>query len=262
MKLKVQNEAVRHNIELFKKLIEKHGLKKVSATEVSKSYHAFINRVTGDILFSEFVLDKKQLQNKTWKPICLHLNVEDPDTDRVVFEITEEGKNETLFHCDDLHPAAYRIMSETMKTLNMISNHMIHPPTMEKVFKEISQLQIEDAPLLIPGKDIIHEAWHQLNRIQAEELLNRYPIGSFFFRKGEYVPELEGPLREQFREKVMCFTLTYSEPNRKITDLTIVKKGDRWFIYNDDPTLSGASYSTINSLLDSLRSQLLIPILH
>lgn len=112
-------------------------------------------------------------------------------------------------------------------------------------------------------KDIVHEAWHQVDRIGAEELLAGKSPGSFIFRKDEYASLLE----EQFHaskssERVICFTLTYREAHDHVVDRTIVCKNNRWFFYDDDPALQGPSYDSIYALLDNAGADLSFPVLN
>jgi len=263
MKIKVQNPSVRHNVALFKQLLEKVDTvsPKPSSLEATgvKTFHAFVHRMTGDLAFPELAQEKKLLHDKTWKPMTLSLIVEEKET---TFEVEEEGKIPSAFRYDDLFPAARRILAETIHVLNTVAKQVGEPKSLDLLCKKIAQLSIEELSFSIPGKDIVHEAWHQLDRIETEKLLLTQPVGTFLFRKGEYTATLSEELQQKHPEEIRCFTLSYLEPEDKIVDLTIVKKGDRWFIYNDDPSLPEPSYPSIQGLLESLKAVLKLPLLH
>ncbi len=89
------------------------------------------------------------------------------------------------------------------------------------------------------------EPWLLVDRLGAEEFLKDKPVGCYLFRKDEYAALLE----KMLPQPVTCFTLTRVEEGGRISDHTLVCKEERWLIYNDDPSLSGPFYETIEELL-------------
>lgn len=111
-------------------------------------------------------------------------------------------------------------------------------------------------------KDIIHEAWHGVDRLGAESILLNNPEGSFIFRKDEFAGILETQLSEQLHTRVSAFTLSCLEKNHHFAEFTIVCKDHHFQIYDDNPELQGSSYSSIEALLADREVPLLNPILN
>ena len=55
-------------------------------------------------------------------------------------------------------------------------------------------------------RNILNDAWHDANRMQAESLLEGKPVGTYLFRKDPYAAILEKQLEEQMNKKIQCFT--------------------------------------------------------
>lgn len=112
-------------------------------------------------------------------------------------------------------------------------------------------------------RDIIHEAWHQVDRIGAEKLLlHHQTIGNYLFRKDPIAEQLEKRLSKEWKISIKCLTLTYLDPEEHVRDLTIVLKGDLWMFYDDSPNLKGQFYETVEELLATMDNVLSKPLLH
>lgn len=237
LKVHVQSEAVQRNINLFKRIVRKFHQGNI------RSCDAVVNRVTGAMRFSEMA----GLNPNEWKHIVIQINLNAQDVQ--VFE--EKGK-EGSFECKDLEPTAYRIMTETLRVLQQLIGQL-------KDFKELSYFEIEASP---GGRqDIVHEAWHQLDRAEAESFLKEHTTGTYFFRKDRYAALLEHELTEAHCKAVKCVTLTFLDSEQIVRDRTIVRYNERWLFYNDDPTLSGESFASIRDLLASMGAILRQPLL-
>lgn len=110
-------------------------------------------------------------------------------------------------------------------------------------------------------KDIVHEAWHTVDRVGAERILSDQSPGSFLFRKDEFATILESQLTEQLHTKVTSFTLSFLKDGNHVVDRTIVCKDRHFYIYDDDPNLSGFSYQNIKDLLAHSTVPLTHPVL-
>lgn len=259
MKIRVNNDTVRENIEQFKKLVARQFQEEVpSSLQKERTYIAFVNRITGVLHFPELDEDEPLLNSKNWKPI--EIRIKGYEREEGVFEAAEEEASWRVFRCDDMQPAAYQVLAETVKTLNVVSKKFQAHLEMENVFRELSGLEIESMPLF-PGKDIVHEAWHQANRVQAEELLKDQAPGTFLFRKDEYASVLEDQLQGQLQETIKCITLTFLDEDGKILDKTLVAKNGKWVIYEDDPNLPGPSYPNVYAILEKISPALKAPLL-
>lgn len=266
MKIHVQNDTVRQNIELFKKLIARRSQKAATTSIKEQIYTAFINRTTGAMHFPELDVDEPPgsgetfLNSKIWKAI--EIRIKKHEKEEGIFEVAEEETNWRCFRCDDMEPPAYKVLVETMNTLNLVSKKFQAQLQMGKMVRELTALEIESIAAVLSGKDIIHEAWHQVDRIEAEKLLSDQIEGTFLFRKDSYAYVLEEQLKEQYQINIKCVTLTFLEEEGKVTDKTLVAKDGNWLIYDDDPNLSGPSYPTIYGLLEKIKHILKAPLLN
>ncbi len=241
MKITVYSPNVRKNIELFKRVVERQSLMQ---NREMRELAAFINCATGDFSFSQDVA-----KNSEWKAVRLQIN------DQGALEVSDSAQD-NLFQYTDMQQAAYQVMIETIGKLNQVLEHAGALFDSNRIFREFQNLEIEFS------KDIVHEAWHQIDRIESELLLQKHPIGTFLFRKDDFAVILEQQLRLNSPSSIKCITLTFLGPKKKVSDFTLVRKDGNWVIYDDDPSLSSPSYPTIYALLESLKHLLKIPLFH
>ncbi len=261
MRVAIFDKIVRHNVELFKSLIQKQIEKKEKLIQtVKKSYSAFVNRKTGEIRFAE--LETETIEGKDWKQISVRMRIPE-HLEEGVFEVIGGENEEQSFEYADLGPAAFHALSETVKMLNMLAYPSAKKKNVERIFIEISELEIEPGLEKRKKRDLIHEAWHQVDREEAEKLLNDCPVGTYLFRKDEFAALLEAELNAQHEDHpIKCVTLTYSEWDSKISEKTLVFQDNQWKFFNDDLELHGSSYPSIESLLKTMDAVLRQPFYH
>lgn len=247
MKIVVPNQSVRHNIELFKKLVARQAQKNMSKEDSEHIYQAFINCITGDLFFPDFSDEKRDLSKKEWKQIVLYIKKDPKGETLEIVQLEEKHR---------LHASALQILQETVKVLNFVLHRMNHMRESTSLEEELGQVELESVFSKYSHGDLIYEAWHNIDRFAAEKLLQDSAIGTFFFRKDEYCKILEDLLG------CKCFTLTFLGKQKRVVDRTIVQKGKHFLFYNDDPNLEGDLFLTIDSLLESMEEKLLFPILH
>lgn len=235
LRIHIQSEAVRRNIHLFKCVIESR-----QAT-LKRDYQAAINYLTGAMRFSE----TETLDRKEWKHLMLHFDLEQHS---VTFQ-EDLSEKEALQTFD---PQANRVMKETLKVFQVVVSQI-------RELAEFSQIHLESIPSQAVAKDIIHETWHQLNRIQTEEILYKRPRGSYLFRKDEYATLLERELSETGKN-IKCITLSFLDKKDVVRDRTLVKGEKGWLLYNDDPNLQGEVFESIVGLLASFETALTFPV--
>lgn len=240
MKVHVQNESVRRNIDLFKQIAYR------AASERKKTYDVFVNRLTGIMRFTPSV----DLNEREWKQIVLHVNMDTHEID-----VVEKGKENQSFEYADILPLAYKVMVETLRVLHVLVRQ-VHD------LKELGEIEFEPSMGQVQNRDLIHEAWHQVDRLGAERLLHGHAPGTYLFRKDEYATILEHELTLAFHQPIKCVTLSYLDEKDKVCDQTLVIRDERWLIYDDDPNLTGHSCETIGELLASKEEQLHTPLLH
>jgi hypothetical protein len=91
-----------------------------------------------------------------------------------------------------------------------------------------------------------------ISREEAERLLTQEPVGTFLFRKDHYAYVLEDILKRGQKISLHCFTLTYLDAEKIVRDRTVVYVHHTWMFYDDDPTLSGPSWNSVEHLLKSV----------
>ena len=243
LKVRVQSEQVRRNLDLFRKITAES--RKESDTTLRASYTAWVNKETGAIEYGSSVGH----DSSTWKSIRLELDLRAHEA--LVFD---GGKKE--FESADLLPHAFHIVQETLRILKGLT-------TQVDDLREFSHLDVTTALMSEPNRDMIHEAWHQVDRIGAEKLLlHHHTEGNYLFRKDPIAQQLEGQLCDEWKMPVKCLTLTYLDPEERVRDLTVVFKDNLWMFYDDNPNLIGRSYSSIEELLATMDTVLSKPLLH
>lgn len=258
MQVKIENERVRKNVELFLHILNLLITAELRRPLHQRVYKAYINRVNGEVLFTDLLPDPANLEKKDWKMIVLRA---DSKEGKISFDVVEGEGNQDCFNCEELAPLAYKTVAETIRKLNECADLVKRSEGPDKQLEDLSYLTVEPSSLKSPY-DLIQTCWHPLDRLEAEKLLFKHPYGSFFFRKDEYAQWLEEMLAAKHQGAIKCFTLTLIEPERKVSDLTIVFMQGRCLIYNDDPNLEGRMYPDLNALLQNLKERCKYPIFH
>lgn len=254
MQVAVLDKKVRQNLSLFKHLVHREAEKRARYFQVAKkSFRAFINRETGEFRFQD--LQGKEFSEKNWKAVVIQLRPEDDGA----FEVLEEG-SEGCFHCEELAAEAYAVLTKTLHILNQLSYDPKKGKNPFWVLRHVSQLDFVMTEQEEGRRNLIHEAWHNIDREYAEYLLSGMPIGSYLFRKDEFAHLLEQNLNEEISTPVSCITLTYSDWDEKICEKTLVFHENKWRFYDDDPGLYGASFENVQDLLATLGDSLRAPL--
>lgn len=258
MQVEIGNERVRKNVELFLQILNKLILAEKGRPLHQRVYKAYINRINGEVLFSELLPEPLSLEIKDWKIIQLRSDLHEG---KISFEVLEGEGNQECFHCEELAPLAYQTVAETIHMLNQCVQLIYQAKAPDQQLVDLSQLSIKPTALMAPY-DYIQATWHPLGRLEAEKLLFKHPYGSFFFRKDKYAQWLEEMLVTKHQGQIKCFTLTLIEPEKKVSDITIVFIQDRCLVYNDNPSLEGKLYADLHELLQALQERCKYPIFH
>lgn len=227
MKVTVVDPKVRHNIALFQHLMRRQLEKRCQFKELlERTYRAYVNCETGEWLFHD--------GGEGWKAIDLFFSEKDGE-----FEL-KEPESDQSFDCRAINAKALKVIGDTLKTLGGICGPK--SKNAEQKLRCLVELEME-----LP----IHEAWHDVDRMRAEDLLSTAPIGTYLFRKGEFAAKLEEELNESRELPVACILITYRDWEEKIGEKTIVYRDGAWLFYDDDPKLEGESYPSLDELLGS-----------
>ncbi len=259
MRIKILDEPVRQNVELFlqilRKVKEKREPKSTPAEEVFK---AWLNTDTGQMLYTEEKETSRYLGKKEWKPVSFGYQFE-PETGEIQFVVRIAGEKKSILRSDDMAPVAFRVFQETLKVFGEIGTLLKGPSDLGTKISVLSNMAII-AEVSHTDRNIIIDLWHHADRMQAESLLLGRPVGTYFFRKDPYALVLEEQLEKELRKTVKCFTLTYSQKSKKISDYTLVHVDHSWQVYNDDPSLGQKTFKELKDVVASQKSVLKYPL--
>lgn len=259
MRLKIQDEPVRQNLEMFLQILRKVREKQThQPTPVDKVFNAWLNRKTGQFSFAEVSEKNQYLGKQEWKPVQFMYHY-DQMKGEIAFFVYEAEEKRDVFHSQDLTADAFKILQKTMKVFSQITQQLKGPSDLDTKISVLSRL------IISPGvshrdKNIIIDLWHEADRMEAESLLADFPVGTYFFRKDPYAQLLEQQLERQLGKKIKCYTLTYSQENNRVTDHTLVLAEGDWQIYNDDPSLNQQRFSNLDEIITLLKGVLKYPL--
>jgi hypothetical protein len=261
MRIKILDAPVRHNVEIFLEMMRRVKQKQLQKNPPSeKVFSVWLNRETGQLFFSDLKAESEYLGKKEWKPVDFSYLYE-PVSGEILFLVKEGEGKEALFTSGDLTPSAFRILRETMKVLGEIGGQLKGPSDLNTKISVLTQLSI-DAEVSHQDRNVIIDAWHHVDRLQAESLLEGLPLGTYLFRKDGYAAILEEQLQREHHKKIKCFTATFSSEGHKVSDLTFVHSDGAWQLYNDDPSLEQQKFDDVRDLVDSLKGILKYPLYH
>jgi hypothetical protein len=256
MRIKVREEPVRENVEGFLKILRQEGQKGGSgATE--RTYEAWLHRETGQLCFGALGEESQRLGKNQWKPVQFTFQY-DPAQEKVEFLLEGTDEKERSFDSKYLKPLALKTLRNTMQVFKQLRQTLQGPSDLSTKMAVLSKLTT--LPLASErGRNLILDLWHHVDRKGAESLLAVKPVGTYFFRKDSYASILEEQLQQGLSKEVLCFTLTYSGENQHISDCTVVHVNGSWQIYNDDPSLGGETFSSLEELIASFKGALKYP---
>jgi len=237
-KLHIQNEKVRINIALIIETIRRERRTPAPQPAQRKKTLSFaLDWHTGLL----------QTEAPQYKLIEMHL-----DLDKREVRIVEKG-SEQLFNIEEMQPRGQQVLSETCHYLRLALAHL-HD------IEELAHLELDPSMDEIKGRTLLHEAWHAIERQDAELILLNTMPGTYLFRKDRFAAVMEEILSAAKQTRIRCLTLTYLDPQGQVRDKTIVVWEDHWLFYDDDPTLSGSYFRSLEDLLFSLGNALKRPL--
>ena len=260
MRLQVRDETVRRNIEIFKIILKRasHVADSLRVDERNQFFSAFIHKLNGEIRFSD--LSSEPLDSRDWVVVSFSFSLPKNTEEWVSFEVV--GTDGVLFSWDGFAPEALAALRETIKTILLMAKFLPRLQSLTSTLKELSKINVDSFLESLSAKDLIHEAWYQIDRVTAELLLRHQPAGTFLFRQDEYAKILERQLSLAHKEPIRCITLTYINSFERVSDLALVRNKMGWVIYDDDPSLRGPIYPSAKVLLDSLKKEIQSPLLN
>lgn len=256
MKVVIFDKRVHKNLALFRHLIHRQAEKPNRFYQVAKkTYKAFVNCNTGEMRFED--LDKKRSYPKgEWKPILIQLR----PSEEGAFEIISP-ENAEAFGCEDLKEEAYVLLTKTIHILNQLAYDPKQGKNPFWVLRHIAHVDFVLSEEEEGQRNLVHDAWHNIDREYAEYLLKWTEPGTYLLRKDEFAQILEDCLNETLPDPVTCITLTYRDWKEKISEKTLIFKDQKWLFYNNDPDLTGPNFDTVKELLATMEKELKRPLL-
>jgi hypothetical protein len=225
LKLHIQNEKVRGNVAL---IVETIRHQRQQTLEFSLDLTTGVLHLPSDLALLS---------------IEIHLNKHE-------VRITEKQKP---FNMEKMNARGRQVLSETCHYLKLALTHLhdIH---------ELAHIEFEPSMHEITGRSLLHESWHAVEREDAELMLLNTTPGTYLFRKDRFAGVMEEILSAAKKSRIKCFTLTYLDLQGQVRDKTIVTWKDHWLFYDDDPSLTGKYFQSLEDLLSSLGTILKRPL--
>jgi len=214
------NKLIRHNLELLKDLLAR------TKKGIAK---AWIETKTGEIE------KKAPAKKKHWVAVHIRAHVGPHGSSLMISEETSEK----LFHFEEWTPEARRVVLETVQAAN------------DALFAKRKKHS---------DREVIRQAWHDVDRVGAEDLLKGHAPGTYIFRKDDFADVLETSLHSRFGKSPHCVTLTYVDKTGIVRDKTLVFKNSHVQVYNDDPQLLEPRFETVEEAMFSIDPMIASPL--
>ena len=235
-KLHIQNEKVRVNVALIVEAIRDQKPK--NQRKITLEF--MIDPKTG-LLHSSHIPPSEDLE------ILIHIDLEQQQVSII------DTAHQKEFDIQQMDPQGRQVLSETAYYLKSALKHLHN-------IQELAHIEFEVSLDEMIGRNLLHENWHALERNDAEMMLLNTTAGTYLFRKDRFAHVMEEILSSAKQSRIRCFTLSYLDPQKQVREKTIVTWRDHWLFYDDDPTLSGKSFESLEKLLASLGSVLKRPL--
>lgn len=251
MRITVKDRVVKHNLELLKDLLtrsKKHKCK------------AWIEATTGEIRTK--LPEGASKKKGAWKAVQIHLQISPPDPETALC-IDEDGKKgDTLFHFDGW---THRARHAVLETVNIINHKLSELPKSHRSAEFLERFATAQITLMAQRKErheqeLLQEAWQDVDRVEAEQILEGMPNGTYLFRKDPFAEILEASLQSRYGNSPYCVTLTYLDQRGIVRDKTLVFKDKRVLVYDDDPQLLETRYASIEEAMHSIDSSITQPL--
>lgn len=261
MHIIIEDKIVSENVHGFIALLRKEEARREKSGGVfmEKKYPAFLHRKTGRLIFVDAFKEQVHFEKKEWKPLFFEYSY-DP-LNETFHAAVFEGEKE--FHFGDLQAHAVIALRETMHILNGLSDRVKGSGSdlMTKL-RDLCSLQIEVGSIQ-KGRGLLVSAWHGVDRVGAEKMLEGQLIGTFLFREDYFAKLLAEQLTEERSKKIKCITLSILDAKDHISEHTLVHIDHQWRVYNDIDFCDGKGYQELEVLLENtFKDELKTPLYH
>lgn len=207
--------VIRKNIDTLLEVFER--VKHQQGKRATR-FRCWVDQKTGELSFIKED-QSGNIEGKNWKELYVNLFY-DSSTKQVSFI---ESHPEAL----SFDPKAFRVFQETIlgiKKLEAQQNYSIN----------------------LVDYLLMNRIWYPVDRLAAEALLLRQPIGTYLFRKDEYASLLEDLLE---KGDASFWTVSVVLAHHKCSDYTLVHRKGKWQIYNDDLSFQKRNFSSLSQLI-------------
>lgn len=259
MRMQILDEPVRHNVQFFLEILRRAKQKQIAKLVApEKVFRAWLNRHTGQLFFAGAKEEPHFTGKKEWRAVAFCYSY-DQGTGEISFTLQDAEMGTGGFDWKDIDPSAMRILRDTMKIFSQISRRLTGPSDLDTKISLLSRMRVE-AQEPHRERNVLIDTWHDVDRMQAEDLLKGKPLGTWFFRQDDFARILEDQLTEQLGQKIKCFTLTFSAQGGRVGDYTLVHCDGAWQLYDDDPSLKQQSVTDLREILSDHRKELRYPL--
>ena len=265
--IKIVSAEAFKNLSRFKESLSCLS-EKERANSNQRSYQVLLNCKTGEMNFpqkiSSFEVSHRAERRTTgggktenWKPVSL-IVVQHSDGG-VSFEVNDQHPQ-----VGNLEPLARRISNETLSVLNQFGKEISSSAPQGLAEERVLVRALTSVQRSLEGESAEQlPGWvGRIDRLEAEEILQGKPVGTFLIRKGEDVVQLSADaLSRSNREPVQLSVLTFVEQGKKISERLILQTPDGWALYTDDPQLREYTfYPSAQELLKAIQAIASTPI--
>lgn len=219
MRFSLSTQVIQHNLKLLKRLITL-----AKKQHKDSSFDLYIDKTTG--LLAKTL--KKSSSDSNWEEVLVKWDKKST-ADLGKFTISRK-------HNRPLDRESYSQLESVINVVNAFfqrtpsktRQHVMENPLFEKAF------------------------YGSINRTEAETLLDGHKTGTFLFRIDPCATILEEELCFECGDEICCVTLAIAKEGGGVSEYILVQKDGLLQIYNDDPSLDGATVFSIEDLLQKV----------
>ena len=231
MHIIIEDKTIRENLRKFISQLIKAEAKreKMGAAWMEGEYPALLHRATGHLYFIDPHKQQEQFDPSIYKILFVAYSY-DPDAEcleAIAYEI--DGKDRA-FELHALSPTAIHAIQETIHRINELSSRLRGSSSdiITKV-QDLCKLQIEESE----AKNVLTSAWHSVDRLGAERLLEGHQIGTYLLREDSFAKLLGERLSQELDKSIKCITLSVLDAGNKISEFTLVHVDHEWRCYDN-----------------------------
>lgn len=232
MNIQVRNASTLRNLDRLRSYVLRHpNEEKISV---------LIDPLTGEMSVPqnlqdfEFLIKKPRL-DKVHHPEQARLFIHSAKSG-VEFALLDEKDRER--DLQQFSKGALLVVMETLKILNQLLGPSFH--SAKELFAQMDFLEIEEL-----GADIqMRPEWRaSINRVEAEDLLEGFTVGTYLLREGdEATQEFEENLMKTNSHSFRLFVVTFVDDFERVSDRLLIQRSEGWAVYDDNPDLNAYTY--------------------